>query len=226
MVDGCDVVLMEDVGGISLKKALRGAKTQSEAKKIVRLAASALAALHTFQSTSRRVRTFDTYVEFLRGEAAGVQLVAPLLAQQALALLRRVSRLHLPACGAPSFIHGDFAPSQLLVLGGRVAVVDFDNACLGDPAADAGNFMAKLHRRAVSKGRYDHRQLSQAFLREYQEQTGDGALEERARAYQVLTLVRTAIHTFRRAPRSYGRDGPASLPVMLLEEAAECLAAL
>lgn len=223
MVDGWNVIVMEDVPGTSLKKALKRAKTHSEARAIVRLAAGTLATLHDFHCESEQVRSFDSYLEFLRGEAAGVDLVAPPLARQALAVLHQVARLPLPAHGPPSFIHGDCAPSQFLTLEDRMAVVDFDNACLGDPAMDVGNFMAKLYRRAVSKGRDHHRQLSHDFLAAYREYVRDGALEERARVYQVLTLVRQAMHTFRRSPRSYVREGPASLPILLLQEAASCL---
>ena len=226
MLDRWNLVVMEEAPGTSLKNVLKRVKTPEEAGALVGRAATALATLHTLRFESRQVRSFENYLEFLRDEALRVQPVAPLLARQAQALLRKVARIQFPRAAAPPcLIHGDFAPSQLLIAEDRVAVVDFDNACLGDPAMDLGNFMAKLHRRAAAKGKDYHRRLSQQFLTKYSEHVRDEALEERARLYQVLTLVRSALHTFRRAPPSYAREGPASLPVRLLQEAATCLAA-
>jgi hypothetical protein len=41
-------------------------------------------------------------------------------------------------------VHGGFKPSQLLFLGQRVFLVDFDGFCLADPALDVGYFLAYL----------------------------------------------------------------------------------
>jgi len=224
--DSADLVRMEPVTGTSLKRVLKRVDEQDGAKQGIRLAAAALATLHGFRIEGRRVRSFESDLEFLRKEAARVHLVAPSLARNALALLHSVagSRLLRTPVQA-TFIHGDFMPSQLLIDEGRVAVVDFDNASLGDPAVDAGNFMAKLHRMAVRKGHNHHRLLAHAFLTEYVDQMGYKGVEKRAQVYLAISLVRAALHTFQRAPRQYASRGPASLPVLLLQEAARCLAA-
>ncbi len=224
--DTTNLVLMEPVPGTSLKHKLKRMNEQDGAKQGIRLAAAALATLHGFRIKGCRVRSFDSDLEFLRKEATRVHVVAPSLAQIALTLLQRVAESPLPEAPVQAtFIHGDFMPSQLLVDEERVAVVDFDNACLGDPAMDVGNFMAKLHRTAVRKGHSHHYHLAQAFLAEYVDQTRDKGLERRALLYQVISLVRAALHTFQRAPRQYASKGRASLPVLLLQEAARCLAA-
>ena len=41
-------------------------------------------------------------------------------------------------------IHRDFYADQVLVDGARLYLLDFDLFCLGDPALDAGNFIAHL----------------------------------------------------------------------------------
>lgn len=41
-------------------------------------------------------------------------------------------------------IHRDFYPAQVIVDGNQLWLVDFDLYCLGDPALDAGNFVAHL----------------------------------------------------------------------------------
>jgi len=224
--DSADLVRMEPVTGTSLKRVLKRVDEQDGAKQGIRLAAAALATLHGFRIEGHPVRSFDSDLAFLQKEAARVHLVAPSLAQNALALLQRVAGLPIPQEPAQAtFIHGDFMPSQLLVDEERVAVVDFDNACLGDPAMDVGNFMAKLHRMAVRKGHNHHRRLAHDFLAAYLDQMRDKGVEKRALVYLAISLVRAALHTFQRAPRQYANKGPASLPVLLLQEAARCLAA-
>jgi aminoglycoside phosphotransferase (APT) family kinase protein len=48
-----------------------------------------------------------------------------------------------------TFLHGDFKGTQVLIDAGRLAVIDLDSACVGDPAVDVGNMMADLHREAA-----------------------------------------------------------------------------
>jgi hypothetical protein len=70
----------------------------------------------------------------------------------------------------PRTIHRDFYPDHAIVSGRRIALVDFDTLCLGDPALDAGNFIAHLIEQALRA-------------------TGDpAALDDRAAAFIERTL--------------------------------------
>jgi aminoglycoside phosphotransferase (APT) family kinase protein len=159
----------------------------------------------------------------MRVQASAVGVIAPELGRQLEVTMAQMPQSAPWSSTPQTFIHGDFAPSQLLVDGPRVAIVDLDKSCIGDPAIDVGNFTAKLHRRAVAKGRNHYRQLASHFLQRYQECAPNNVSDERARLFQALTLVRIAIHTFQRSPASYARQGSSSLPLKLLKEATECL---
>jgi aminoglycoside phosphotransferase (APT) family kinase protein len=224
IIDEWNLILMDRVPGTSLKKSLWKANSEIEGEQAVKLAAAALAALHNIPFEGRDVRTLETDLETLRLQAAPVHLIAPGLAGDVDAMLDQVAQSPIgTGSNAVSFLHGDFAPSQLLVDGERVGVVDFDKSCLGESAIDVGNFLAKLHRRAVVKGKDYYRGLARLFLDGYRELSPESVSEERARLFRALSLVRMAIHTFQRSPGSYARDREFSLPARLLREAAACL---
>ncbi len=86
---------------------------------------------------------------------------------QTLATLR--ARCHAAAARLPAAppcgIHRDFYPEQLIVDGDRLHLVDLDLYSRGDPALDAGNFIAHLLEAAI-RGRGDataHAPLVTAF---------------------------------------------------------------
>jgi len=91
------------------------------------------------------------------------------------------------ACG----IHRDFYPSQVIVDGHRLWLLDFDLYCLGDPALDAGNFIGHVTEKAL-------RELGHAkALEDFERVLEDSFLElsgQHTRAavhtYAVLTLAR------------------------------------
>jgi Ser/Thr protein kinase RdoA (MazF antagonist) len=60
-------------------------------------------------------------------------------------LLDRLTALHaaVPADPAVS-AHHDFRPAQVLLDGDSVGFIDFDGACMAEPALDLGRFCAKL----------------------------------------------------------------------------------
>ena len=140
------------------------------------------------------------------------------------ALLQQIARLGAQFTAVtPSFLHGDFSLGQLLMDNGQIAVIDFDSACLGDPAFDVGNFMAKLHRIAVGRADDVFRQLAMHFLAEYQTHLPENRVADRVHLFLSATLIEKALREFERWPNKYGQAGPDSLPALLLQEAAACL---
>ena len=69
-------------------------------------------------------------------------------------------------------VHADFKPSQLLAENERIGIVDFDRACLGDPALDVGRFMAQCHKEAVIVARPELRGVAESFREEYAARAG------------------------------------------------------
>jgi hypothetical protein len=75
--------------------------------------------------------------------AAVTAVIAPELGGRARNLLARLEE-HAPRPGAMVPSHGDFNISQLLDVGGALAVLDFDEACLAAPALDVASYAANL----------------------------------------------------------------------------------
>lgn len=87
-------------------------------------------------------------------------------------------------------IHGDFYDDQVLVGATEVTLLDLDEARLGDPLVDVGNFLAHLSREG-SLGPARERFLD-AYL------TLRPVREERVRLFEAAGLLKLAIEPFRR----------------------------
>lgn len=111
------------------------------------------------------------------------------------------TQLQLASMTRPcTLIHGDFYAKQVLVDQGGVRFIDFDQAGLGAPEQDVGNFVAKLHWQAINQG------LAQAYVEQCADNFLDGYRSGRRgfdeRAYRVqlaASLIRCSTHPFRRA---------------------------
>jgi aminoglycoside phosphotransferase (APT) family kinase protein len=221
------LLLMEKVAGTPLRELLEDA---AHAEALVRLAAAALLKLHGFAFESPGVessgrRTLSYKLERLYKRATPLELVAPDLAARLNGVLARLAPL-IARAPTPSytFVHGGYKPAQLLVDGNSVAVLDLDDACLGDPAMDVGNFMAVLVREALLTSQAHLRELARLFLDEYGASSTAPGVVARARLFETLYLVQRAVHSFERMPQSHA--APDSLTAGLLKEAETCLAAL
>ena len=225
VIEEWGLLLMECVPGTGLKPVVEQASAPQQFKEVISLAAAALASLHRLRFEGQKVRSLQSRLKKLHRQAALLHLVAPLLAQEAEALLQQIAQLgaHSPEV-APSFLHGDFGPGQLLMEKGQMAIVDFDTVSRGDPAMDVGHFMARLHRLAVSSRAGDEfRQLATYFLSEYQARAPENRVAERIHLFLSAALVRLALREFERWPHKYSQAGPDLLPALLLQEAAVCL---
>ncbi|HEY2951074.1 MAG TPA: aminoglycoside phosphotransferase family protein [Verrucomicrobiae bacterium] len=94
---------------------------------------------------------------------------------------------------APSFVHGDLGPAQLIWQAGRIVVLDFDQCRRGDPASDLGNLLAQFRRIILRKPAKlgDFASLRRTLLEGYQPWVGaDPGLARRVAWYELVTLVR------------------------------------
>jgi aminoglycoside phosphotransferase (APT) family kinase protein len=105
------------------------------------------------------------------------------------------------------FAHGDFRHSQILVDRDRVGVVDLDTVCRAEPALDVGHFVAYLRLAILKADPVARSALAEdaanRFLRAYVEAStlmprDEARLLERAAAYELLSLVRLAAHSWRK----------------------------
>jgi aminoglycoside phosphotransferase (APT) family kinase protein len=88
-------------------------------------------------------------------------------------------------------IHKDFHPGHVIV-NGSVAVVDFDETRLGDPAFDVAHFCAYLHLVALRRGLAARQaELEAAFLEGYADRSGWEA-DGRFAFFRAYTAVKIA----------------------------------
>jgi len=132
----------------------------------------------------------------------------------------------LPLC----FGHGDFTYTQLIFDGQQSGLVDFDTVCQAEPALDLGQFLA-YQRLAILKDQRPEaplapeavEQLCEQFFGSYLEARGGAVsderrLRERVAIYEVLMLMRLAIHSWQKLKVSRLKHA-----LTLLEERVPCL---
>lgn len=236
-VPGLPLALTEDLGStrdpVPARSGLRVVRMGSaEAFPAVAGAARALAELHTSgpddelrrrtgadeaAKAAKRARVLEQHVPSL---AAEVRRVGGALSDALTALPQDTVR---PA-------HGSYKPSQLLVRGGAVLLVDFDQFCLADPALDVGYFLAYLrpaglwYRRAGRRAWFEA--AADVFLSAYGQrlaERGESAaagagIIDRASVYEAALLLKIAA---RRANRLHSpRPGEVAA---VLDEVTRCL---
>ena len=234
------LVLQDPVSGTSLEdligrmegKARRGDARGGEG---VERAARALAAVHMAGLETRRERSIESELMRFIQRTEKIRTVdeAQGLNMMALAEILPNWLENLKEWGARnSLIHGDCKPSQFLIDGERVALLDFDHSGMADPANDVGVFLAtlrQLSRWQSLKARGDQLSASRAewllaletrFLEAYCLAAGlDDGFRQRAAWYQAVGLLRKALRGFGRSPFS-------PFPGMMVEEAWRCLEGL
>ncbi len=189
----------------------------------LRGAAVALAALHRIETGTSRLRPVAAELERFQRRSAKIMRVDPTVGTALHELAKALPTWldQLPAWGAEnSLVHGDCKPSQFFIDPGAageitVALLDFDHCGMADPAADVGNFLATLRQLGIVQGITQREPRAVAEL-----QQGLAALEAefltayltarpchpgfhwRAAWYQAVALLRKALRSFARSPRS------------------------
>lgn len=169
---------------------------------------AALASFHRGTGVRLPMRHRDGEARHVLAVAQGVAFLRPAWEARVRDLGFRIAAAlaALPEFAEP--IHGDFHPKQAVLGRDRVGLVDFDEATLGDPAWDLGNFCAHLDVEALV-GRLDPGRLGplrEAFLE------GAGAGREcrrRSHLGHAAGLFRLAPHFFRTGRP--GWEGPTGL---------------
>jgi len=162
-----------------------------------RRAAFAIAVLHRCNAPLGRRWTASQEVantgSWLARSPAG-SLACSGRAEVLLDALRRGARLLDEA--PEKVVHRDFYPEQVWDCKGRTALLDLDDAQLGDGAVDVGNFLAHLRLRSLQFPRLtqDLERMRPVFQEEYARQQTDHAdmkgFSKRVGFYEAATLLR------------------------------------
>ena len=136
-------LVLEWLSGRLLNEAARAPWFEPD---VVRTVGAALAGLHARSPQELGPLRREAEAASLLAAAGAVAAIYLYLADRVQDLaLRIAARLQeVPYDARP--IHGDFAADQVLLTSEGVAILDFDAAAQGDPAADLGTFAARLER--------------------------------------------------------------------------------
>ena len=183
-------------GGMSLEEALESC---------ARLAVS----LHQSGVRLGRRRLFKDEVNSTQQEIALVEKYLPDLGRRMREWLAQAADFDddhapLPLC----FSHGDFRYTQLSSDGEYNGLVDFDTVCQAEPALDLGQFLAYQRLTVLKDQNPEHPfpadatdALCNVFLDTYINETrgwleDEGSLRARVSAYELITLIRFAAHSW------------------------------
>ena len=188
-------------GGVELLDRLRAELCRT---------ARALAALHGSGASYGRTATLEDELDEVNGVVDRLAASVPELAPAALPLLSHLDDLALSTAAEPVVpAHHDFRPAQVLLSDEGVAFIDFDGACMAEPALDIGRFRAKLRDIAISATGPDATgrsarpveatlrltdDLCDEFLADYQRHAG--VSRERVLLWETCDLLTTLLHAW------------------------------
>ena len=163
-------------------------------------AGAALGELHAQDAAALAHCTRASETLAVRELATTLTHLVPTVGPHVLALADRLSRrlLEVRTAGAP--VHGDPSPDRLLLQGDRVALLDVDRACRGEPARDLGALLAHLDAMAL-EGRLPTAVAERAgatVMAGYRRVARRPPSRRDVQLYRACALLRLALEPFRR----------------------------
>jgi Ser/Thr protein kinase RdoA (MazF antagonist) len=176
----------------------------------------ALGCLHQIAAPPHLQEFQRTQPEQLRRAAATIGFVRPELEELAASVCEQLCQTR-DSSERRTFLHGDVHAKNGILLGNRVAIIDFDQAACGPPAADLGSFLAALRYERIAGDLSEprERRLAQAFLDGYATRSqlpGTDSLRWHTAAALLAERTLRAVTRFR-------ARGLARLPELLNEAA-------
>jgi len=172
--------------------------------------ARALAAVHGSGTSYGRTATLGEELDEVREVVDRLAGSVPALAPAARPLLSRLTELAQETIPDPAVSsHHDFRPAQVLLHGEGVGFIDFDGACMAEPALDLGRFRAKLRDIGISALGLDGTHhpvdvveenlrlvdgLCEGFLAEYQEHSA--VSRDRVLLWETCDLLTSLLHAW------------------------------
>jgi thiamine kinase-like enzyme len=166
--------------------------------------------LHRSNIAIGRRRTLDDDLSTLRKGIRETQRISPELGAQFQTWLERIESYAEESDALQlRFCHGDYTYAQVIFDRASSGLVDFDTVCQAEPALDLGQFLAYLRaaaykagKTATSGARSVGEQLGEQFLDAYMAAAGDQIedaerLRIRVSVYEVVSLMRMALHSWR-----------------------------
>jgi hypothetical protein len=186
---------------MSFMSELRGERpdldVDSERERAVDAAALIAATLHRSRLMAGSAHTLQDEINRAGQAVNRLAHDAPDLAAQLTSLLAAVAAAGRRGQPHPTVLsHGSFAPSQLMLDGPRMGVLDFDRVCAAEPAFDLGRFLAALGVTLGRQGNGSADVLASRFTAAYVAAGGQPGSLGRAGLYEIAALVRTCAHSW------------------------------
>jgi aminoglycoside phosphotransferase (APT) family kinase protein len=181
--------------------------------------AAALAELHAQAPTALPVRRARVEAERLVAAAEATAVAGPATARSASRLAARLAGGLVDTSAASGAVHGNLSVDQVLVRRASIALLDLDEAAIGERASDLAACLADLELRVLD-GRLDG-EAAGTFgeaLVDACRRDGLDVTEERIAALTAAALLRRATEPFRR--RRPGWDGLVEAAVRRCEQLA------
>lgn len=173
------------------------------------LVGTALAHLHGQQAPELPRWTGPSEAAALVALARYVAFLHPPIGAGVGDLAQRLAARLAPATVKARPLHGDFYAKQVLANGGMAALIDLDEASLGEPAIDLARFRADLEAAVISH-HLDAGEIEPLFeplLEGYR--LASGALPARLDLHVAAQLLRLTTHPFRRREAGWAEKAAA-----------------
>lgn len=194
LAEDLDLVVVPEVRGPSLHDVVFG--RSGDGPEAVRRTGRALAGLHAASIAADRVMSTGDDVQALRSYLPAAMCADPATGTR---LATMVDRADAGPDGPTGPSHGALRTDQVILTGGRPALIDLDGFCAAHPARDLGNVLAYLRWRAVRRPG-DRAVVSasrRALLEGYRR--GGSAMDPGAlRYFEAVALLKIAGRRYRR----------------------------
>lgn len=189
------LIALEWIVGPGLGEALLAGEAGPEE---VALAGEALACVHGQPVSGLPAPAPSAEAGRMLSLGAALGFLLPALSATIERLARAVAEGLGTSGGAVAPTHGDFHAGQVVLADGAAALIDFDGAVVGPPAADLASFLAHLERLSCA-GRLSYARaeiLGHALLEGYERRAAPPPESELA-LHRAAALFRIAPHFFR-----------------------------
>ncbi|NNG03006.1 MAG: aminoglycoside phosphotransferase family protein [Inquilinus sp.] len=156
--------------------------------------ARSLAAIHGSSFLVSQVRSVEKELAWVESMAEGLLRFLPDAGERLNEVVGRLKDAHAATRGNDRcLVHGDFSVNQFLAEPGRVTMLDFDDAGMGDPYTDLGTFLARLDGRLQIQDGTLRQQANDLFRSEYAKTRQTVLDENRVLWSQAVAFVRMAL---------------------------------
>jgi aminoglycoside phosphotransferase (APT) family kinase protein len=206
-LDRQGILAFEWLAGRALREALADPLFWPE---VLRDVGAALAEVHVQEPAGLPRWTAEAQAAAVRRVAESFGFLYPERGGRARRLAERLGTVLTSWPLRSRALHGDFNATQVLLAGGRVALLDFDRAVRGDPALDLGNFLGRLEYDTLT-GHLAPAQVERAgeALLEGYGAADDRLLPCRVKGYTAARLLESLDPLRYWAPHGRGTDAPA-----------------